>query len=311
VSARRGQTDLSGILLVDKPAGVTSHDVVDRVRHATGERRVGHAGTLDPMGTGLLIVLVGPATRLAPFLTAADKTYDARIVFGSETDTDDAEGRVILSASVPDEVSDPFFSAGMVAALVGTYEQIPPAYSAIKRGGVVAYDAARAGEALELAPRTIEVVSAKLVGMECDREYAWDVELAVSKGTYIRALARDLGRALNTAAHLGALRRIRSGSADVAEAHALEEIEAAENPAMLFCDPLKVLGMPMVEISDEAALRVCNGAALDIADTAAEAVGPGENVGISRNNALLAVYARDGAQLKPQVVIPGGVGGIR
>ena len=126
MSAKRGQTDLSGILLVDKPSGMTSHDVVDRVRRATGERRVGHAGTLDPMATGLLVVLVGPAARLAPYLTAAEKTYEARIVFGFETDTDDAEGQVTVTAPVPDEVADPFFAAGTVASLVGTHEQLPP-----------------------------------------------------------------------------------------------------------------------------------------------------------------------------------------
>ena len=109
VSAKRGQTDLSGVLLVDKPSGMTSHDVVDRVRRATGERRVGHAGTLDPMATGLLVVLVGPATRLAPYLTSAEKTYSARIVFGFETDTDDADGRMTVSAPVPDELCEPRF----------------------------------------------------------------------------------------------------------------------------------------------------------------------------------------------------------
>ena len=223
VSARRGATDLSGILAIDKPAGMTSHDVVDRVRRVTGERRVGHAGTLDPMATGLLVVLVGPATRLAPYLTAAEKTYDARIVFGAETDTDDAEGRVTATAPVPDEVGDPFFAAGTVASLVGTHEQVPPAFSAIKRGGVTAYEAARKGEALELEPRTIEVDRRRLLGVECVGEYAWDVEFAVSKGTYIRALARDLGRALDTAAHLGALRRTRSGTLALAQAHTLEE----------------------------------------------------------------------------------------
>ena len=177
---------------------MTSHDVVNRVRRITGERRVGHAGTLDPMATGVLVVLVGPATRLAPYLTSAEKTYEARIAFGAETDTDDAEGRVTLTAAVPDEVCDPFAAAAMVASLVGVHEQIPPAYSAIKRGGVVAYEAARKGEALELEPRTVEVASAELLGVQVDPP-AWDVAFAVSKGTYIRALARDLGRAVESA----------------------------------------------------------------------------------------------------------------
>ncbi|MRR11860.1 tRNA pseudouridine(55) synthase TruB, partial [bacterium] len=126
--ARRGATDLSGVLLVDKPAGMTSHDVVSVVRGATGERRVGHAGTLDPAATGLLVMLVGPATRLGSYLTAADKAYEARIVFGTATDTDDAEGEVLETALVPESLLDEAFARAALAALVGVHEQLPPAY---------------------------------------------------------------------------------------------------------------------------------------------------------------------------------------
>jgi tRNA pseudouridine55 synthase len=310
VSAKRGQTDLSGVLLVDKPAGMTSHDVVDHVRRATGERRVGHAGTLDPMATGLLLILVGPATRLAPYFTAAEKSYDARIAFGFETDTDDADGRPAVRALVPDEVCDPFFAAGTVASLVGTHEQIPPAYSAIKRGGKVAYEAARAGEALELEPRTIEVTAARLLGVECEPEPAWDVELGVSKGTYIRALARDLGRALDTAAHLSALRRTRSGSAHVAHACTLDAIASVEDPASLFVDPVAALGLATVELNSEDALRVGHGSALDAVGCDAMDSEPSQNLAITHQGVLLGVYARTQEQLKARVVIPGGVGGV-
>jgi tRNA pseudouridine55 synthase len=309
VSAKRGQTDLSGILLVDKPSGMTSHDVVDRVRRVTGERRVGHAGTLDPMATGLLVVLVGPATRLAPYLTAAHKTYEARIVFGFETDTDDAEGRVTVTAPIPDELSDPFFAAGTVAALVGTHEQLPPAYSAIKLGGKVAHEAARAGDPLILEPRTIDIASARLVGVECSGEYAWDIECSVSKGTYIRALARDLGRALNTAAHLGALRRTRSGGASVDTAHSLEEIESALGVAALFCDPITALGLPVVEVSEETAERVLHGTAIGAASYDVDGLSSDSAVCVARGGVLLGVYARSGEQLKPRAIIPGGVRG--
>ena len=299
--SRRGATDLSGILAIDKPAGLTSHDVVDRVRRATGERRVGHAGTLDPMATGLLVVLVGPATRLASFLTAAEKTYEARIVFGAETDTDDAEGRVTCTAPVPDEVGDPFFASGTVASLVGVHEQVPPAFSAIKRGGVTAYEAARRGDSLELEPRTIEVIAARLLGVECTGEYAWDIEFGVSKGTYIRALARDLGRALDTCAHLGGLRRLRSGALDIFAAHTLEELAEAPDPAALFADPLISLGLPVVAVDDATASRVETGSAV-----------PGQETGLvslAHDGALLGVYAGDAGLLKPQAIIPGGVVG--
>jgi len=316
LSARRGQTDLCGILLVDKPAGMTSHDVVDRVRRTTGERRVGHAGTLDPMATGLLVVLVGPATRLAPFLTAAGKTYEARVVFGFETDTDDAEGVMTTSARVPDEVADPFFAAGTLASLVGVHEQMPPAFSAIKKGGRVAHEAARAGETLELEPRAVEVTASRLAGIACEGELAWDIEVTVSKGTYIRALARDLGRAMNTAAHLGSLRRTRSGGIDVARASTLEQIQDAENPVALFCDPVTTLGFPVFEVADDVARRVRHGAALDCVAfdsgaNGADQFAPGSNLSVVHNGVLLGVYAREGALLKPRAIIPGGAGGSR
>ena len=299
MSARRGATDLCGILAIDKPASMTSHDVVNSVRRATGERRVGHAGTLDPMATGLLVVLVGPATRLAPYLTAAQKVYEARIVFGAETDTDDAEGRVTTTVQVPDEAGDPFFATAMVGSLVGTHLQVPPAYSAIKRGGVTAYEAARKGDALELDAREIEIAAARLVGVECVSEYAWDVELAVSKGTYIRALARDLGRALDSAAHLGALRRTRSGALDISQAHSLDELAGSPDPRTFFADPVAALGLPIVEVDAEAAARVAVGSAL---------VGDADGlVAIARDGVLLGVYSGAKGHLRPQVVIPGGV----
>ena len=256
------------------------------------------------MATGLLVVLVGPATRLAPYLTAAEKVYEARIVFGTETETDDAEGRVTATARVPDEVGDPFFATATIASLVGTHEQVPPAYSAIKRGGVTAYEAARKGDALELDARTIEIASAKLVGVECVSECAWDVELAVSKGTYIRALARDLGRALDTAAHLGALRRTSSGALDLAQAHALDELAVSPDPRALFADPLAALGLPVVQADADAAARVAVGSALH---------GTAEGlVAVAHDGVLLGVYSGSDGLLKPQVVIPGGVtGGVR
>ena len=306
MSARRGATDLSGILAVDKPGGCTSHDVVDRVRRVTGERRVGHAGTLDPMATGLLVVLVGPATRLAPFLTSAEKTYEARIVFGAQTDTDDAEGRVIDTAPIPDEVADPFFVTGTIASLVGVHQQVPPAFSAIKVDGKTAYKAARNGESLELEPRTIEVTGARLLGIECADEYAWDVEFVVSKGTYIRALARDLGIAMGTVAHLGALRRTRSGALEVRAAHSLDSIADAPDVRTLFADPLDALGLPVVDLDPESAALVANGVALDAACALGVAVRDGL-VALSCDGRLLAVYDLANGTLSPRCVIPGGV----
>ncbi len=305
MKSRRGATELSGILAIDKPAGMTSHDVVNRVRRATGERRVGHAGTLDPMATGVLVVLIGPATRLASYLTGAQKSYDARILFGAETDTDDAEGRVTRTAPVPDEVCDPFAATAMVASLVGTHEQMPPAYSAIKRGGVTAYHAARAGVELELEPRTITVTEARLLGVELDPP-AWDVALTVSKGTYIRALARDLGRVCDTAAHLGGLKRTRSGALALADTHTLEEVEAAEDVRAFFADPLEALGMPTLAIDDLQARAVKDGRAFSANTDGAE---EGAAIALAYNDRLVAIYERAGASIRPLAVIPGGVSG--
>ena len=176
---------------------------------------------------------------------------------------------------------------------------MPPAFSAIKRGGVTAYEAARKGEALELEPRTITVADARLLGVECAAEYAWDVEFAVSKGTYIRALARDLGRALDTAAHLGALRRTRSGSLSIADAITLDELADAPDPRSLFVDPVRALGMPAVKVDTPTAERIAAGAAID-----GEVRG---TVAVTCDGVLLGVYAGEQGRLRPLAIIPGGV----
>lgn len=304
MSSRRGSTDLSGVLAVDKPAGMTSHDVVNRIRRVTGERRVGHAGTLDPLATGLLVVLVGPATRLASYLTAAEKSYEARIAFGAETDTDDAEGRITATSHVPDEVCDPFAASGVVSSLVGTHEQVPPAFSAIKVGGVTAYNAARKGDALELAPRSIEVTAARLVGVDIDPP-AWTVSFTVSKGTYIRALARDLGRACGTAAHLAELRRTSSGDLSLDAAHPLEEIESTADMNGLFADPVAALGFTSVVLDGAQAAAVRDGRSLALG------IDAGSPIALISEGRLLAIYQTDDSgTATPRVVIPGGVSGV-
>ncbi len=302
--ARRGATDLSGILALDKPAGMTSHDVVSAVRRATGEKRVGHAGTLDPMATGVLVVLVGPATRLASYLTAAEKSYEARIVFGSETDTDDAEGEVIRSAPVPSELSTEIGAMPHVAALVGTYEQVPPAFSAIKRNGVTAHRAARAGNALELEARTITVTDALLMGVEPGPPIAWNISVRVSKGTYIRAIARDLGRELGTVAHLGSLRRTTSGAIEIGRSHALSAITDSDTDInSLFTPAASILGLAIVELDDSGAQAVAVGRSLPLQPP----VPLGQAVTLTHQGRVVAIYTRSAAGLKPAVVILGGV----
>lgn len=287
------------MLLVDKPQGPTSHDVVAVLRSATGERRIGHAGTLDPMATGLLIVLIGAATRLERYLVGHSKGYDARIVFGSETDTLDAEGAVTETVPVPDAVRSAEEARRVLASFLGEQQQMPPAYSAIKRGGVAAHRVARAGGEPALEPRSIEVMEAELVGVDPEVP-AWDVRLTVSKGTYVRSLARDIGRAAGTRAYLGALRRTQVGDAHVQDALALDEaLELARANALSgrFTDPVSLLGMPVIEA---APAEVRDGKPL-----AAPQAGlvEGELVAVATEEVLLAVYRYLGGRLVPDVVL--------
>lgn len=213
-----------GLLLVDKPAGVTSHDVVMIVRRVYGEKSIGHLGTLDPFATGLLILLVGRVTRLANFIANEPKVYDATIRFGAETDTDDCTGTVVREAAIP----SPEAVDTAIRALTGRISQVPPAYSAKSVAGVRAYDAARKGDALTLEPVEVDVLEWKLRRRE---ESSIDVTIRCGGGTYVRALARDLGRLAQSAAHLTSLRRIRSGFFDISDAVTLERLKS-DPPAL-------------------------------------------------------------------------------
>ena len=213
LEARSGP--VQGLLLIDKPAGMTSHDVVQRVRRVYGERSIGHLGTLDPFATGLLILLLGRATRLATFIDAEPKVYEAMIRFGEETDTDDATGTVVRSAESPSEAE----IRESVSRLTGTISQVPPAYSAKSVDGTRAYDAARRGEPLQLSAVDVTVHSWETKSY---RDGCMSAVITCSGGTYIRALARDLGRMTSSAAHLASLRRTRAGNFDVADASTLD-----------------------------------------------------------------------------------------
>lgn len=227
----------SGILLVDKPQGITSHDVVARTRRAVGTRKVGHAGTLDPMATGLLVLGVNSSTRLLTYLVGLDKEYLATIRLGAATDTDDAEGQVTgiadpeaVDALIPQDVEI------AVGQLTGVIQQVPSSVSAIKVGGKRAYARAREGEVVELAPRTVTVSAFEIVDIALTAEHStdgprqyWDVDVRVrcSSGTYIRALARDLGRALGVGGHLTRLRRTTVGPFDVKNASRLDDLQVS------------------------------------------------------------------------------------
>ncbi|MBI3522375.1 MAG: tRNA pseudouridine(55) synthase TruB [Chloroflexi bacterium] len=215
----------SGVLAADKPLGWTSHDVVAVIRGASGIRRVGHGGTLDPLATGVLPILVGPATKFVDRLHGASKVYAALVRFGSETTTEDREGAVAREAPVPAGVGDED-----LRAFRGTIQQVPSGYSAIKVDGRRAYDRARGGETLALEARTITIERLAIAGWS-----APDLRLLIvcSTGTYIRALARDLGRALGSAAHLAGLRRLAVGALDAEGAAEVEALRRGGPAAVL------------------------------------------------------------------------------
>jgi tRNA pseudouridine55 synthase len=214
----------SGLIIVDKPGGMTSHDVVARVRRLAGTRRVGHAGTLDPMATGVLVIGVEKATRLLGYLTLTEKTYVGTIRLGASTSTDDAEGEPAGGSPATDIV--PGALDAEIAELTGDIWQVPPGVSAIKVNGQRAYKLTRAGAAPELAARPVTVYEFTVTDVRQAGDFLdIDAVIRCSSGTYIRALARDLGAALGTGGHLTALRRTAVGPYDLAQSHTLQELE--------------------------------------------------------------------------------------
>jgi tRNA pseudouridine55 synthase len=213
----------AGLVVVDKPAGMTSHDVVGRCRRIFGTRKVGHAGTLDPMATGVLVVGIERATKILGLLTATDKSYAGTIRLGQTTSTEDAEGEILQAVSVEGVTSGQIDAA--VGALRGEVDQIPSAVSAVKVGGQRAYKLAREGQAVELAPRKVRIDRFEVMAVRRhDGLVDVDVEVDCSSGTYIRALARDVGAALGVGGHLTALRRTRVGRFGLDEARTLDEL---------------------------------------------------------------------------------------
>lgn len=219
--------DYDGVLLVDKPTDHTSHDVVARIRRKFNQKRVGHAGTLDPMATGLLIMLIGKATRASQFLMGLDKEYEGTIELGKVTNTQDAEGEVVETRPVP-ALTEAQVKAAL-ATFLGDQYQTPPMFSAIKIDGVALHKLARKGEEVEREPRFIRVHSFELTGLALPR---FDFRVRCSKGTYVRTLAHDLGHKLGCGGHLAALRRTAIDKFHVSQAATIEQIEALPLPEL-------------------------------------------------------------------------------
>lgn len=296
---------MTGVLLIDKPSGPTSHDVVARMRNTSRERSMGHTGTLDPRATGLLPLVCGKATRLAPYLAGSDKTYDATIQFGNETDSDDAAGAATTAQHHGPEIPRNQVEAAL-HAFRGTFDQIPPIVSAKRVDGQKSYDLARQNKAVELKPVSVTVRDLLLTRVEGDMAY---VTVTATAGFYVRALARDLGRALGCGAHLAALRRTRSGSFDITQSVTLEEAERL-GPAVqkYLINPADALAhFPAITVNDLGLKRVLHGNPLNpghIAGHFVPTTGTGEKVRIlDESGALIALADSRGGALHPSVVI--------
>ena len=277
-------TEPEGLLLVDKPGGMTSHDVVDVVRRTLGTRKVGHAGTLDPMATGLLILGVGRATRLLRFLGGLPKTYEGSARLGVETTTLDADGDVTAEAPVTATEADIRSAMG---SLMGDSMQAPPAYSAVKVAGRKLYEAARKGEVLEAAARPIRVDAFAMTGYR-----APDVDFLVtcSGGTYVRVLLADVGSMLGCGAHLTRLRRTAIGALDVADAAAPEEVVPLPMDRA-------VAHLPRFDLDEDEAIAAGHGRILGPAGIA------GPYAVFAPDGTLIGVYEDEGTKARPRVIL--------
>ena len=297
--------DITGLLVVDKPAGWTSHQVVGRARRVLGTRKIGHAGTLDPMATGVLVLGVGRATRLLGQLALTDKAYDATIRLGQATVTDDAEGEVTASPGAT-ELTDEAIETVLVG-LRGPIEQVPSSVSAIKVGGVRSYARVRSGEDVTLVPRPVTVSRFEVLarrdgvvdGVDGGDQVAvvdLDVVVECSSGTYIRALARDLGATLGTGGHLTALRRTRVGPFTLGEAQDLEAAEVTVTPISLVARRC----FPALDLTAEQAVAVRFGRRLQSTGL------PGELTAVfDPDGTFLALYRPDGADAVAEAVFVG------
>lgn len=294
---RRKGRAVHGWLVVDKPAGVTSTTVVNRVRRAFDAAKAGHAGTLDPAATGVLAVALGEATKTVPFVTDADKAYLFTLRWGQATDTDDAEGRVIHES---DHRPDAAAIEAALAAFRGDILQVPPQYSAVKVEGERAYDIARAGEAMELAARPLHVARLELAA-RVDTDHA-SFEMVCGKGGYVRSIARDLGEALGTRAHVTALRRIWSGPFRAEEGLSLDDLDRLppeELEARLLPLETGLHGLAELPLAPDGAVRVKNGNPGRVLTSRAA---PGETAWASFEGQPVAVGTYMGGELHPSRV---------
>jgi tRNA pseudouridine55 synthase len=293
-----------GVVNLDKPVGPTSHDMVGLLRRLTGSRRIGHAGTLDPLASGVLPILVGGATRFSEELTAGSKRYDAVIRLGATSATDDGEGPIVPgTAPLPDDEA----ISTALATFVGSLDQLPPAFSARKLGGRTAYRAARSGEALVLAPRRVTVHALDVRSItRGDRITDVAVDLHCGRGTYVRSIARDVGQALGCGGYLLALRRTEAAGLRVDDAVTPEQLEALRDAGRLAEAMLPVadlLPLPRLHLTDADAQRFRNGSRIVLADATDASGTDGRRVVLDSADRLLGVGSVMAGQLQPEKVL--------
>ncbi len=287
---------ISGFVAIDKPAAWTSHDVVAKARGIVGQRKVGHAGTLDPAATGLLILGLGKATRLIRFVQSEEKEYVARVVFGVTTDTLDADGSILTREPMAFAESD---LLDVLERFIGTIAQVPPMVSAVKVGGTRLYELARQGREIERTARAVEVYDIDLVDFAPGPYPEATMVIRCGTGTYVRSLAADIGQALGGGAHLGSLRRTRIGAISVKDAATIGEFEKdPRSRVMPMSNGLDHL--PAIRLDEQASQAVCHGTqfAADAFGVDAELVRM-----VGSDGELLAVYGRREASWKPEVVV--------
>ena len=295
----------SGILFLDKPGGMTSHDVVARTRRLAGTRKVGHAGTLDPMATGLLVLGINSATRLLTFLVGLDKEYVATIRLGQSTTTDDADGTVTESASTV-SVDDAAIRAE-IGRLTGPIAQVPSSFSAIKVDGRRAYDIARSGEPVELKSRAVTISAFELITTTRSDFIDLGVRIECSSGTYVRALARDLGAALGVGGHLIVLRRTRVGPFGIADAATLDTVDVAaqlHSPAEVATRLFPSIRLDADQVTDLTNGKRIRAAVADMAPGAATAVLSGPVAAIAPDGHLVGLLQFEGDIARPIVNFP-------
>lgn len=285
-----------GFVLVDKPERWTSHDVVAKMRRLAGQRKIGHAGTLDPMATGLLVLGLGRSTRLLRFVQGLPKEYLAEARFGVATDTLDADGSEVGRAPLP---VDEQAVESILERFRGSIEQVPPMVSAIKQGGRKLYELAREGQVVEREPRSVEVYELELTGFQGGEYPLVGFRVTCSSGTYVRSLADDIAVALGGRAHLVELRRTRIGSLSVEAAATIEQIEERGVEQHLLPPSSGVADLDRVTVDDELGRRVAHGSVLE--PTELPITGP--TAVLDPSGRLLAVYSRDQERVRPEVVV--------